>query len=89
MRGKWVDRTIIFSPSCLCRCPASLATLLLLIFSHGLSWFQVWSVTDTNYTLPVIATALYPMSYITRLTKSSMLDVLGQDYIHCPRQGCS
>ena len=28
---------------------------------------------------------MYPMSYITRLTKSSMLDVLGQDYIRTAR----
>ena len=31
--------------------------------------------------LPIITLALYPMAYITRLTRSSMLDVLGQDYI--------
>ena len=31
--------------------------------------------------LPIITLMLYPMSYITRLTRSSMLDVLGQDYI--------
>lgn len=35
--------------------------------------------------LPVIALSLYPMSYITRLTRSSMLDVLGQDYIRTAR----
>ena len=31
--------------------------------------------------LPVIALAIYPMAYITRLTKTSMLDALNQDYI--------
>ena len=35
--------------------------------------------------LPVIALMLSPMSYITRLTKTSMLDVLGQDYIRTAR----
>ena len=35
--------------------------------------------------LPIISLALYPMSYITRLTRSSMLDVLGQDYIRTAR----
>ena len=29
----------------------------------------------------IITLSLYPMAYITRLTRSSMLDVLGQDYI--------
>ncbi len=33
----------------------------------------------------IVALAMYPMSYITRLTKSSMLDVLGQDYIRTAR----
>ena len=33
----------------------------------------------------MIALALYPMAYITRLTRSSMLDVLGQDYIRTAR----
>ena len=31
--------------------------------------------------LPVLALAMYPMAYITRLTKTSMLDALGQDYV--------
>ena len=35
--------------------------------------------------LPVITLALYPTAYITRLTRSSMLDVLGQDYIRTAR----
>ena len=35
--------------------------------------------------LPIITLGLYPMAYITRLTRSSMLDVLGQDYIRTAR----
>ena len=35
--------------------------------------------------LPAISLALYPMSYITRLERSAMLDVLGQDYIRTAR----
>lgn len=31
--------------------------------------------------LPVVALSMSPMAYITRLTKTSMLDALGQDYI--------
>ena len=40
---------------------------------------------DGGLVLPIISLALYPMSYITRLTRSSMLDVLGQDYIRTAR----
>ena len=35
--------------------------------------------------LPALSLALYPMSYITRLERSAMLDVLGQDYIRTAR----
>ena len=33
----------------------------------------------------MIALAAYPMAYITRLTKTSMLDALGQDYVRTAR----
>ena len=45
----------------------------------------MWNPANPNYILPVIALAMSPMAYITRLTKSSMLDVLGQDYIRTAR----
>ena len=35
--------------------------------------------------MPVTALALYPASYISRLMRSSMLDVLGQDYMRTAR----
>ena len=62
-----------------------LATILLLVFCLQLKWVGVWSTSNPNYVLPVRSLAMYPMAYITRLTKSSMLDVLGQDYIRTAR----
>ena len=86
MRNRWPDRLIIFTTTLCVAVPSFvLATLLLLVFCLQLGWVQVWSTTSQNYLLPVISLALYPMSYITRLTKSSMLDVLGQDYIRTAR----
>jgi oligopeptide transport system permease protein len=35
----------------------------------------------SSYFLPCFALGLYPMCYIARQTRASMLDVLGQDYI--------
>lgn len=85
-RGKWPDRVIIFLTTLFVSVPSFiLATLLLLVFCLQLKWIGVWSTSNPNYILPVISLALYPMSYITRLTKSSMLDVLGQDYIRTAR----
>ncbi|MEI6580242.1 MAG: ABC transporter permease, partial [Eubacteriales bacterium] len=53
--------------------------------SLKLKLVPVWSIDNPSYVLPIIALALYPMSYITRLTKSSMLDALGQDYVRTAR----
>ena len=41
----------------------------------------MWDANNQSYVLPVIALSAYPMAYITRLSKTSMLDALGQDYI--------
>lgn len=85
-RNRWPDRLIMFLTTLFVAVPSFvLATLLLLVFCLKLGWLPVWSANNQNYILPVIALALYPMSYITRLTKSSMLDVLGQDYIRTAR----
>ena len=62
-----------------------MSSILLYVFCIQLGWIPVWSTSNQNYTLPVIALALYPMAYITRLTKTSMLDALGQDYIRTAR----
>ena len=81
-RNRLPDRIIIFFTTLFTAIPSFvLATLLLLLAVVVLPNYQVWSATDRNYVLPVISLALYPMAYITRLTKTSMLDVLGQDYI--------
>ncbi|MDD2969682.1 MAG: ABC transporter permease [Lachnospiraceae bacterium] len=82
MRNKLPDRLIVFISTLFTAVPSFvLATLLLLVFSIWLGWVQVWSATETNYVLPVISLAMYPMAYITRLTKTSMLDALSQDYV--------
>ncbi len=85
-RGRWPDRLIIFLTTLFVSVPSFiLATILLLVFCLQLKWLGVWSTSNPSYVLPVIALMLYPMSYITRLTKTSMLDVLGQDYIRTAR----
>ncbi len=81
-RNTVIDRIIVFLSTLATAVPSFvLATILLYVFSMKLGWFQVWSADSHNYVLPVIALSLYPMSYITRLTKTSMLDALGQDYV--------
>ena len=80
------DRLIIFFSTLFTSLPSFvLGTLLLLVFCIRLKWIPVWSSSSQNYVLPVIALAAYPMAYITRLTKTSMLDALGQDYVRTAR----
>jgi oligopeptide transport system permease protein len=81
-RNRVPDRLIVFFSTLATAMPSFvLASLLLLVFCIQLKWIPVWSPTSNNYVLPVISLSLYPMAYITRLTKTSMLDVLGQDYV--------
>ena len=85
-RNKLPDRLIIFFSTLFTSLPSFvLGTLLLLVFCIKLKWVPVWSSSSHNYVLPVIALAAYPMAYITRLTKTSMLDALGQDYVRTAR----
>ena len=85
-RAKVADRVIIFFTTLFVAVPSFImATLLLLVFCLQLGWFPIFSANNQSYVLPVIALMLSPMSYITRLTKTSMLDVLGQDYIRTAR----
>jgi oligopeptide transport system permease protein len=82
MRNRLPDRLIIFLTTLVTAMPSFvLATLLLYAFCMKLGWIPVWSAGSNNIILPVISLACYPMAYITRLTKTSMLDALSQDYI--------
>jgi len=82
MRNKWPDRVIIFFITIITSMPSFVvATLLLYFFCMKLGWFSAFSAGENLTVLPVIALSLSPMAYITRLTKTSMLDALGQDYI--------
>ncbi len=81
-RNKWPDRLIVFFTTLATAMPSFvLATLLLLVFCLQLRLIPVWNPKNPNYILPIIALSLYPMAYVTRLAKTSMLDALGQDYI--------
>ena len=86
MRNKLPDRLIVFFSTLFTAVPSFiLATLLLLVFCIRLKWVPVWSASSHNYLLPILALSAYPMAYITRLSKTSMLDALSQDYIRTAR----
>ena len=81
-RNKFIDRVIMVLTTAFVSMPSFIiGALLLALFSVKLGWFPANGTTASGLVLPIITLALYPMAYITRLTRSSMLDVLGQDYI--------
>ena len=62
------------------------ATLIIYIFAGKLGWLPTFGLdSPLGYIGPTIALAGYSLSYVTRLTRSSMLEVLRQDYIRTAR----
>ena len=81
-RNKFVDKVIMVVTTAFVSMPSFIiGSLLLVLFSIKLGVLPANGTTAKGLVLPIITLALYPMAYITRLTRSSMLDVLGQDYI--------
>ncbi len=85
-RGRWLDKVIQVVTTALVSMPSFvIATLLLLVFGLYLRWLPTLGSQPGGLILPIVSLSLYPMAYITRLERSSMLDVLGQDYIRTAR----
>lgn len=82
-RGKWLDKLIIVIATCGIAVPSFVVcTILMYVFGMELGWFPTFGLnTPLHYVMPVMALAFYPTAYITRLMRSSMLDVLGQDFM--------
>lgn len=60
------------------------ALLMALVFGSMLKWFPISGyITDgwNHLILPMVTLALRPLAIIARITRSSMLDVMNQDYI--------
>jgi oligopeptide transport system permease protein len=92
-QNKWQDYSFMFLATLGVTVPGFvLASVLIYFFCVRLGWFPVIWTTDASgwlaisqYILPMIALSGYSMSFITRLMRSSMLDVIGQDYIRTAR----
>ncbi len=85
-RNTLLDKGIMVVATAFVSMPSFImGTLLLLLFAVHWPIFPANGSTSNGLVLPIITLSLYPMAYITRLTRSSMLDVLGQDYIRTAR----
>ena len=82
-RGKLGDNIIIVFATCGIAIPSFISSVILLYtFGSKLNLLPTVGLnTMSSYIMPVTALAIYPTAYITRLMRSSLLDVMGQDYI--------
>lgn len=85
--GKWQDMIIMTLATLGVTIPSFVvASGLLFIFSYKLGWTPSYGLDSwKSYILPVIALGGYSLSFIARLMRSSLLEVMGQDYIRTAR----
>lgn len=88
-RGKWVDSVLRVVTTLGVAVPSFVLCAVLLIFlGVRLKWVPVISgslESWKDYIAPVIGLSFYPMCYVSRLTRTSMLDAINQDYIRTAR----
>lgn len=82
-RGKFLDSFISVISTCGIAVPSFvICTVLMYFFGVKMKVLPTLGLNGwKNYIMPVMSLSFYPMAYIMRLMRSSMLDVLGQDYM--------
>ena len=85
--GKWQDMLLMAVATIGVTIPSFvIASLLIYTFSYQLNWLPTFGLDSwQGYILPVVALGGYSVSYIARLMRSSLLEVMGQDYIRTAR----
>jgi len=86
-QGKWQDNLAMFISTLGVTIPSFvIATLLIYFLGEKLRWFPVFGLSSPkHYILPAMALAGFSMAFISRLIRSSLLDVIRQDYIRAAR----
>jgi oligopeptide transport system permease protein len=86
-RGKAMDSVISVISTCGIAVPSFvICTLLMYFLGVNLDLLPTFGLTSwKHYIMPVVSLSFYPTSYIMRLMRSSLLDVLGQDYMRTSR----
>jgi len=86
-QNKWQDQLAMFLATLGVTIPMFvMATLIIYFFSSKLGWLPSFGLTTwKHYIGPVIALGGFSLSFVSRLTRSSMLEVLQQDYIRTAR----
>lgn len=89
-RGTWVDSLL----RVICTLGISMpgfviATMLLHVLTGGIEGIKffpsIFDFTPKSYVLPCLALGFYPMCYLSRQTRTAMLDAINQEYIKTAR----
>ena len=85
-RGTWIDTALMTGAIVGISIPNFwLGLMLIYIFSVKLGWLPVTGTDLKNLILPALTLGLANAASVSRLTRSSMLDVLAQDYMRTAR----
>ena len=90
-RGTWVDSLLRVVCTIGISMPGFVvATILLFLLTGGIEGLKLFPTafdasTWKSYVLPCAALGFYPMCYLSRQTRTAMLDSLGQEYIKTAR----
>ena len=82
-RHKWVNNLCMFVATIGVSVPSFLiAMIMLIVFGVQLHILPFIGLNSPlNYIMPALSLAFYPIAMMARLTRSSMLEVMNQDYI--------
>ena len=85
-QNKFIDRFFMVLSTLGATIPSFvLATGFLFIFSKTLGWVPAFGVDTAGYIGPIVVIGAFSLSFITRLTRTSLLEVQQQDYIRTAR----
>ncbi len=86
-QNTWVDQLAMFIATIGVTIPGFVvATLYVSIFAGSLQWVDATDLDHwSSYIGPVLALSFYSLSFVSRLTRSSMLEILRQDYMRTAR----
>ena len=86
-RGKWIDRALMSVIIIFISAPAFWVALIMqIIFGLRLGWLPIAGLDNMKaYILPCVTLGLRYAAESARFTRTSMLDVIGQDYVRTAR----
>jgi peptide/nickel transport system permease protein len=87
VRGTALERAVMLTTMIGQSMPVfAVGVLMILVFAVNLRWLPAGGAGDVRYAiLPAMTLALYPLARLTRLLRSSLADVLDQEYIRAAR----